>query len=68
MAFLSVNLPEPGFRFFAAPGWFAQAVSDPVTPSGTKPLYEVEPPPPFEEATATDYGWRLRNLSVPTSR
>jgi hypothetical protein len=68
VALLLVNLPELQVRFFAAPGWFAVAVFNSAEPSSTKQLYEVRPPPPFEERAAAVNPRRLRNLSVPTSR
>ena len=44
------------------------SVSVSVEPIGTKPLFEVKPPSPFETATAAAQQPRLRNLSVPTDR
>jgi hypothetical protein len=44
------------------------SVSVSVEPIGTKPLFEVKPPPRFETATAATQQPRLRNLSVPTDR
>src|SRR5262249_31466472 len=69
VALLLVNRPGPLCRFFAALGWFTPAVPARFSRAEQhQTALRGRAPFPIREGDGHRRRWRLRNLSVPTSR